>query len=263
MKSGRITITQDEAEVFDRAVRDKALAVVTLQSGGAWHSFKCRFMERDPNRRFFVLDYESRHEGELPPLELGQYVGISFRHSSRKVMFATIVEARGKYRRSDEQQVSAVRYRWPQGMTEMQRRSFYRTPVPAEMNILAHLWPGGIARRAAAQNETLRIVTGGLADLSCGGALVCVRDSATPPWCENETLGVELELDDGRPPAQLDAHYRGSRHDSQGRSCAAIQFVGTELSVDGRLILERLSRFIQRIHRQSPPERQRNYRRER
>ncbi len=260
MKAGKLTITQNEAEVFDRAVQSNALAVVTLQSDGGWQSFKSRFLERDPNRRFFVLDYEAQNGVEPPPLELGQYVGISFRHSSRKIMFATIVEARGRFRKSDERQTTAIRYSWPQGMTEMQRRSYYRTPVPAEMSVAAHLWPGGVMKRAAAQGETMQVLTGRLADLSCGGALVCVSADISLPWAENETLGVELDLDDGRPPAQLDAHYRGLRHDDQGRPCAAIQFVGMEMTVDGRLVLERLSRFVQRLHRSSPTGRSRNCR---
>ncbi len=249
MRPARLTVRQDETEIFDRAVRDGALAAVTLQEDGVWHSFKCRFLERDPNRRFFVLDYEPQHGETLPPVSLGQYVGVSFRHSSRKIMFASIVEARGKFRCGDNRQVNAVRYRWPQGITELQRRAFYRTPLPDSMSLLAHLWSGGVVKRAAADGETFRVTSGHVADISCGGALVRLRPDCEPAWNENETLGVEMELADGRPPVQLDAHFRGIRQDNQGKRCAAIQFVGLEVSVDGRLVLERLCRVVQRLHR--------------
>lgn len=248
MKPRRILTQQDAAVIFEEAVRDRALAVLTLQNGTDWQCFKSRFLECDPNRRFFVLDYQPVNNDTLPELGPGQYIGVSFRQHNRKILFATVVEARGHYL-FDRTSVPAVRYRWPEDLTELQRRAFYRTLVPENMTLLATLWPGGAAARTAVQAKTLQAVTGTLADVSCGGALVRLSELAPPAWTEDETLGVELHLADGRPPAVTNACFRGFRNDQLGQLNAAFQFIGLELNVDGRLVLQRLANCVQKLHR--------------
>jgi c-di-GMP-binding flagellar brake protein YcgR len=239
-------------EIFDQAVREHALVVVTVQEGDDWVTLKSRFLERDSSHHYFVLDYQAPDGGALPSLVPGQYVGISFRHKSRKIMFATVVEAKGKYVLDDKTTVAAVRYRWPQTMTELQRRAYFRTPVPASMTLLANLWLGGAAARAAAQNRTREIVTGQIVDLSCGGCLIRLGNGQPPAWEDNLTLGLELQLGDGRPPIVLNANARGVRQDAQGTFCVAAQFVGLEVTMDGRVVLQRLAASVQRFHRLAP-----------
>lgn len=242
----RRVVTPDEAmAIFDQAVREHALVVVTLQDGDEWQTFKSRFLERDPNHRFFVLDYQSTAQDNLPALTPGQYVGISFRYKSRKVMFSTVVEAKGRYVLDDKTTVSAIRYRWPQTLTELQRRAYFRTPIPPGSTVSTKLWDGGAGARSGNQAE----VPGELVDLSCGGCLVRLGDSQLPTWGDDATLGIELQLPDGKPPILLNAHFRGIRPDDTGANCAAVQFVGLELSVDGRVVLQRLASNIQKFHR--------------
>jgi c-di-GMP-binding flagellar brake protein YcgR len=251
MRHNKVVLTHNESEVFDRAVRERAIAVVTLQQDSKWATFKCRFLERDPSMQFFVLDYNDPNgDDSLPPLSLGQYVGVSFRHGSRKVMFSTVVEAKGKYILPDNTEIAAIRYRWPQALTELQRRVFHRALIPTSQTLLGHLWDGGMIRRASAQNGTLEIVNGELVDISCGGAMIRLHGNRQPNWGETATLGAELQLGDGRPPVRLDANFRGFRTDEQGRVCAAVQFVGLELTVDGREVLHRLASVVQRLNRE-------------
>jgi c-di-GMP-binding flagellar brake protein YcgR len=249
MKPRRVIAPRDAAEIFDRAVRDRALAVLSLQEGTDWISFKSRFLERDSHGRFFVLDHQQVGDEPLPDLSPGQYVGVSFRYKSRKVLFATVVEAKGHFVLDDQTTVPAVRFRWPETITELQRRAYYRTPVPEEMTIVANMWPGGITGREQAQSGTMKIITGHLADLSCGGAMVRVQNPAAFRCGEDEILGVELQLPDGKPPVLVDCRHRGLRQDEQGVSGVAVQFVGLEMAPDGRVVLERLSKCVQRLHR--------------
>ena len=249
MRPRRALSQQDTTTVFDEAVRERALAMLTLQAGDDWQSFKSRFLERDSNHQFFVLDYQAVNAAPLPHLAPGQCVGISFRSRSRKILFATAVQAKGHFLLDDRTSIPAVRYCWPDNLTELQRRSYYRTPIPAGMSLLATMWPGGTTARNAAQASTMQLVTGSLADISCGGALVLLNDLGAPSWPEEVTLGVELQLDDSKPPLRLDARYRGVRHAETGQLSAALQFIGLELSVDGRLVLEQLADCVQRLHR--------------
>jgi len=247
MRPRRYAARSSAAEIFDSAVAENALAVVSLQDGRGWTTFKCRFLERDPQQRFFVLDYEPTEEQPLPALSPGQYAGVSFRYRSRKILFASVVEAKGKYLRSNNSTVAAVRYRWPDTLTELQRRAYYRTPIPAGVQLTAHAWPGGVAARKSA-TDAPSAIQGALVDLSCGGGLI--RAPQTPPsWRENETVGLELHLADGRAPLVVDARFRGMRTDDNGHPCLAIQFLGLEVSLDGRVALQRLARCVQRFHR--------------
>ncbi len=251
MRPRRLLAHHDATEVFDHAVGERALAVVTVQQGTDWRTYKARFLERDPQGRFFVLDYQPEHNHELPPLSPGQYVGVSFRQRSRKVLFATVVEAKGHFVVDDSTSVPAVRFRWPDALTEMQRRAYFRTPVPPETELLGSLWSGGAGARQAAQANPLQIASGHVINLSCGGALLRLSSPNLPEWVEDETLGAQLQLPDDRPPIVVDVHFRGARQDETGRVCAAVQFVGLEVSLDGRTALQRISRAVQRLHRDS------------
>jgi c-di-GMP-binding flagellar brake protein YcgR len=249
MRPRRILTGEETALILDEAVRQSALAVLTVHEDSQWHMFKSRFLERDANRRFIVLDCQETHGTRPTALISGQYVGISFRYKSRKVMFATVVEARGRYLVDPKTSVPAVRYRWPESMTELQRRAYFRTPIPPEVRVLANLWPGGVSKRERTQNAALSITTGEALDLSCGGTLVRLNQIEAPPWTDSQTIGVELHLPDGQPPLLIDAYYRGTRHDAANHLCAAVQFVGLEFALDGRGLLQRLARCVQKFHR--------------
>jgi hypothetical protein len=156
MKPRQIVSPQEMTAVLDQAVRERALATLSLTCANEWICYKSRFLERDPNRRFFVLDWGV--EGGEPKIELGQYVGISFRYRSRKVMFSTVLEARGRFMAETDTPTPAARYRWPESLTEIQRRAYYRTPIPAGVGLLASMWAGGRTRRTAAQKAALGVV---------------------------------------------------------------------------------------------------------
>lgn len=253
MRPRHLIVPQETREIFDAVVAAQALAVVSIQDQGEWRSFKARFLERDPRDRFFVLEYEPNGEEPLPQVVPGQYAGINFRHRSRKILLATVVEARGKFVFEDNRSVAAIRLRWPQSMTELQRRAYDRTPIPEGERVLASFWLGGQSARSSAQNATLNIVQGSVLDISCGGALIRAQIPTIPTWEDNATLGVDIQLPDGRSPISLDARYRGARHDEEGHVAIALQFIGLELSLDGRVVLQRLSRMIQRYNRMARP----------
>jgi len=245
MKARRSMTPAEAGAIFDRAVAERALAVLTLPQGNGWATLKSRFLERDRNGRFFVLDYVSPDGSELPVLCPGQYVGVSFRQSSRKILFATVVEARGHFVLDEQSSIPAIRYRWPQSLTELQRRAYYRTPVPPDMTLPVVLWPGGVTARPASTQTTVGV----LADISCGGALVHLHQAAPPTWGPDDLLGAELHLPDGRPPITVDARYRGTRADPSRLLAVAVQFLGLEMTNEGRHTLQRLAGCVQRLHR--------------
>jgi len=249
MKPRRILTLEESTAVIEQAVQQNALAVLTVHEADRWHVFKSRFLEHNSARGFVVLDYQPTHGITPPPLVCGQYAGVSFRHKSRKIMFATVVQARGRYLLDGKTSIPAVRYRWPEMLTELQRRAYYRTPVPPQMRIVANVWPGGAAARAPTQRAPLSVRSGEALDLSCGGTLIRLGQLEAPGWSENQTLGIELHLPDGQPPLVLDAYFRGTRYDQHNNLCAAIQFVGLELSPDGRNLLQRLAKCVQKLHR--------------
>lgn len=249
MRPRRILTREETVEILEQAAAENALCVLTTHDGAQWHTFKSRMLERDPGRKFVVLDYRETHGKTPPPVAPGQYVGISFRSRNRKVMFASVVEARGRYHIEGQESVPAVRYRWPETLTELQRRAYYRTPVPPQAAFAVSLWAGGVIARAQAQSEPLASFSGRAADLSCGGMFVRLSGARTPDWHIDQTLGAELHVPDGRAPVLLDAYFRGIRCESDGRLGVAIQFVGLELSDEGRAVLQRIAHCVQKMHR--------------
>lgn len=249
MNPRRILTPHEAAEIIDHAVREQALAVLTLQTGAEWCSFKSKFLERDPQRRFIVLDYQETHGRTPPPLTPGQYVGLSFRHKSRKIMCATVIEAKGRYVPDGGQSTAAIRYRWPDTLNELQRRAYYRTLIPAGTHVAASVWLGGVGARSEATRAAGASFQGHALDISCGGTLLELGGAATPSWEDDKTVGVELHLPDGRPPLVVDAYFRGVRSGPANTAQVALQFVGLELSSDGRAVLQRIARCVQKFHR--------------
>ncbi len=259
MRPQRLLTTFNAAELFSHAVAERALAVLTIRDDQGWQTFKARFLERDARQRYFVLDYLAIDAALLPPLSPGQVVGVSFRQKSRKFLFATLVEAKGHFVLDDRTTVPAIRFRWPEHIDELQRRAYYRTPVPDDLTLLASLWPGGLAARTAAQRDSLQIITGDLADLSCGGALVRLHQAQPPTWADGQTLGAEFQLPDGQPPLIVDVRYRGARPVGRETLSAAVQFVGLELAPDGRRVLQRLAQAVHRLLRSTVNARRRAF----
>lgn len=251
MKTRRTLAARDSREIFDYAVRERALAVVSIHDEGVWDSFKVRFLERDPRGEFFVLDHQSNQGAALPEMLPGRFAGVSFRYRSRKVLFSTMVQARGHFVLDKETSVPAIRYRWPDSVTELQRRSYYRTPIPDSQVLTANIWPHSVTTPGAPAPIRDAEMTGQLLDISCGGTFIRLNQAETPTWVENATIGLELHLGDNRPPLKVDARYRGARPDSFGQLGIAVQFIGLELTVEGRLSLQRLANNVQRFHRQA------------
>lgn len=250
MKTRRTLAQEDTVEMFDIAVRDRALAVLSVHEDDQWVTFKSRFLERDPRRQFFVLDCQSFDGQQLPDLLPGRYVGVSFRYRSRKVLFSTAVQARGHFVVDPATSIPAVRYRWPESLTELQRRAYYRTPVPESQILLGSFNPSSQSQRPEGQDAS-EFVTGQILDISCGGAFVRLNRADCPDWAENRTLSAELHLGDNRGAIRADVRYRGFRRDNFGQVGIAVQFVGLEMTVEGRLILQRLASCVQRFHRLS------------
>jgi c-di-GMP-binding flagellar brake protein YcgR len=251
MKPRHVVTPQAASEIFDRAVGERALAVLTIQDGADWQTFKSRFLERDAKGRFFVLDYQSIDDDPLPAVAPGQYIGVSFRQKGHKLLFSTIVEAKGHFVLEDDTSVPAIRYRWPDSLTEMQRRAYFRTLVPEGTHLLVKLWAGGVSAHTGARSVPLQVYSGNLADLSCGGTLIHLHADNPPEWADEQTIGMEIQLPDGRNPILIDGRYRGVRTDDPATLCAAVQFVGLEMSAGGRTALQRLANSVQRLHRMS------------
>lgn len=249
MKPRRVLTPQAAGNIFDHAVEERALAVLTLQDGAGWQTFKSRFLERDARGRFFVLDYQQVDDQPLPAVSPGLYVGVSFRQKGHKLLFATIVEAKGHFVLDGNTNVPAVRYRWPDNLTELQRRAYFRTPVPSGTHLPARLWSGGVTARTTARSTPLQICVGNLADLSCGGALIQLQLPTPPDWLDGQTLGLEIQLPDGSRPILIDGRYRGVRTDNSETLSAAVQFIGLEMTAQGRSALQRLAHSVQRLNR--------------
>lgn len=249
MRPRHVVTPRAASEIFDRAVEERALAVLTLQDGADWQTFKSRFLERDARGRFFVLDYEPADDEPLPVVAPGQYVGVAFRQKGHKLLFSTVVEAKGHFVLDDDTSVPAVRYRWPDSLTEMQRRAYFRTPVPEGTHLFAKLWSGGVSAHTGARTAPLQVFSGNLADLSCGGTLISLHATTPPDWPDEQTIGLEIQLPDGRAPILVDGRYRGVRTEDSGVCSAAVQFVGLEMTPEGHTALQRLANSVQRLHR--------------
>jgi c-di-GMP-binding flagellar brake protein YcgR len=173
---------------FDTAIAKNALAVVSVKKDDGWKVIKSRLLERDSACSCFVLDYQNVNDRPWVQLYKNDQVGISFRSQSKKVLFPSAVKAVGNFR-CNSGPIPAVSYCWPQRAMCLSRRSYYATEIPDDIEMAVKIYN--------AQQQL--VISGFLADLSCGGALIRCTSFDPQVSLDSANLHAEIQVSEYEP----------------------------------------------------------------
>jgi c-di-GMP-binding flagellar brake protein YcgR len=245
--------------VLEPARRDRALdeatsrnvgVVLSMRGGEEWSVFKSRFLGADDSHNHLVVEYPPAPVGtRRPDVQLGENIGVAFRRGHKKCVFTAVVMARGEYALNGQTRVESLTLSWPDSVQELQRRAYYRVPVPRTRNVSVLVFRGGTSQRKKARSAHWPKCTARLSDLSAGGMRVVLPPGKKLPLNCGDAVGLEFQPEVSGPMFLIDAVLRHVAPTADESLALGLQFVGLEASVDGRKTLQQLLRVVSQYQR--------------
>jgi len=235
---------QEKDSLLLEAVSSRLPLQLSCLLPNGWEIMKSRFLATESESEHILLDYPTPADYPCPGLEPEQNIGVSFRLGHRKYVFTTSVTGALEQRKSRGKTRWALRIRWPETMQELQRRLYYRAPVPDRIHIPVDIWDQPAMTDQALPSGMTR---GRMLDLSAGGVGLSLADEAAQNWRENEHLVCRFSPQPGGVPLEIKARFRHRESLGPGRSRVGLQFVGLETSPDGKATLQRLNEMTRRL----------------
>ncbi|MCG3138515.1 MAG: Flagellar brake protein YcgR [Phycisphaerae bacterium] len=219
--------------------------VLSHRLDAGWVTYKSQFLQADSAGHFLIITQPLAEPGQAPPeLVPGDKIGISFRRGHKKCMCSVEVERLLTFDAGESVMIPALQIPWPIKLQEMQRRVYYRAQVPSGRRIEVHLWDGCINDLSPADLKNRPHHIGLLMDLSAGGCRVIFDVSRDPCLEVGDTVAIQFQPDPRTTPIALEAMYRHSEPLPQSKLALGFQFVGLELTPEGRRLLQNLSRVV-------------------
>lgn len=207
-----------QANVLADAIEDLRPALATWRQGDRWAAYETRFVNVDYSAGELTLQYDASEQG-VPELSDGQEVCVSFRRGRRRCAFDTVVLGRGRAPVGDAETVSTIRLKYPRELCELQRRTYYRQKVPANVVVPVSL---SIASDGATRAADAR---GNLLDISPDGMSVRVTEGSGTSFDVDCLADCTLHVQDGPRPIRVRARVCSRTNTPDGRVRLGLQFV--------------------------------------
>ena len=225
---------QKKNDYLSTAIEKRIPLVLSIKTEDGWRTYKSQFLRAGQDDRYLVLKYPTATDHPVPEIVPGQNVGVSFRRGHKKCMFNTITHERCHCAIDDKLVVPAFKLIAPTKMFELQRRMFYRTPVPQDHAIDVEVWrqsDSSIAARKA----------GHAVDLSAGGVSLEIDAADSPRWKTNTPLRCIIRPTWAPERAvEATAQFRHIETSDPSRVRHRQQYAGLEATETGRNTLQNI-----------------------
>ncbi len=236
-------------QILIEASERRTPIVLSRKEASGWRTFKSRLLGAEPIAQRLIVEYPVGHAGDkAPDIHRGESVGVAFRKGHKKCMFASVVDGKKRFQIDDANRVGALLLRWPTDLQQLQRRVYYRAPVPHDRAIKVTFWRGGVTHESRAGSAEIPIHAGWLMNLSAGGMAVVASSDKCGLLTPGDTVGCRFEPTSGSTLA-LDAALRHAEPGESGLTRLGFQFIGLELSDQGRAALRVLAHVVSRFQR--------------
>jgi len=238
-------------DILQAVIGQRVPAIMSYLSDGKWHVAKVRLTGLGANR----LDAEISPSQKPHPVNIciEQPVGVSLKYGYGKLIFETSVLALGPS--ADLASGGAISLAVPNQVGMVQRRNYFRVPVPQTLKVTVCLWHRcrisrlGYSQGLSCENrrqDPNRYWQGRLVDISAGGAQIVVDVAQQPDFRKGQFICLRFTPMPYEMPLMFDAQIRNILPTADGKSiCIGLQIVGLEASAEGRRILERLCNVVE------------------
>jgi c-di-GMP-binding flagellar brake protein YcgR len=232
---------ESSLDLLRHAISKRAAAVISLPLGSSFRHFKTRFLAETDSA--FLIQSVPAEAGVLEKLIADNAsVGFAFRSEGNKVIFTSILCARGG------EPADALPVKYPREVHVIQRRTSYRVTVAEDSQVEVRVWripDHAILRdRPSAAFE----IGAQLVDLSVGGLGLNLQTTGEPALAMDQRLRVLLHFGDDE--ALLDARVRHTHDLADKTQRVGAQFKKLENDLEGRQTQSKLSVIVAHLQRQ-------------
>lgn len=174
-------------------------------------------------------------------LHINQPVGISFQTEHQKYIFDSMVVGVDSSTGDGVKISLAI----PDRLEKMPRRSYERQPVPSSLNVNVLFWHRGYVDNAASPPAE-NYWQGKLVNLSANGAQISTPLSLADCFKVGQLVGLQFTPMFYQKPVLVEGqliHIQSKEEETTLN--LGIEFLGLEISIDGRNILHRLMDIVQ------------------
>ncbi len=235
-------------EYLLEAISAHVPATVSCQLADGWATLKSRMLGLGGTGRQIVIEYPMPGANTPPEIVEGQNIGVSFRRGHKKYVFNTMVAARCRFA-VDGAETEAIRLAHPLIMFELQRRVFFRAPVPAHLSVPIEVWRTTESDPNGTQSKRW---TGKMVDISAGGVSVSLPTEADPDWPADAAVECAFSIEPETPALTISGRLKHVGRTENARVRLGVHFVGLEATAEGRETLGHVLRLIRRLQRATP-----------
>lgn len=232
--------------ILETAVTERIPAVMSYLSRGKWHIAKVIPAEIGATR--LAVELAPRRKPHPINIRCEQPVGLSLKHRSGKVVFESAVM--GLEPSQDPMGRGRIVLKLPDHAELVERRSYFRVDVPADMNVKVVLWSHRQEQANARSQQNSAYIAGHLVDISAGGAQIAITNADKSVARRGQFVGVRFTPMPFEQPLMFDCQIRNVLPTADGqKACLGVQIVGLESSSQGRRTLERLCDIVEKYYK--------------
>jgi hypothetical protein len=231
---------QKAIEALSEAIGQKATARMCHMAGGKWIRNDVTLHELADSG--IVVQTIEGNTSHLASLQVHQPVGISFQINHEKFIFDSVIIG---FESTLAVNGGRILIEIPEVIEKMPRRSYERQSVPVNLNVQALFWHRGYSDNTTCV-PTESYWQGQLMNLSAGGCQIAVPLTMSECFRPNQLIGLQFTPMFYQKPILVEAqiiHLRPER--TEGKVALGAEFLGLEVSIDGRTILHRLTEVVE------------------
>ncbi|HSV27368.1 MAG TPA: PilZ domain-containing protein [Sedimentisphaerales bacterium] len=231
-------------EAMEAAIREQAYAIMTHLSRGKWHMTKAALRSAANDKlNIEIIPHERPHPVNI---HVDQPVGMSLKLGYNKYIFDTVVLGFEPSVKSAGG--GTVILAMPDRADKLQRRSFFRVPVPMCFNVKTLFWHRGY-RDGANDVPFENYWQAKLVDISAGGMQIAVESSLATNFRIGQLVGLQFTPMPYEKPILLEAQIRHTAPTADGSQLyMGLQIIGLEASPEGREVLAQLCGIVEQYH---------------
>lgn len=224
-----------------QAVQEQSRVVITHREVDGWRTHKAQLVSGEKITGSIVARVTWADDEPWDWPESGVEIGVTFRAGHKKCMFSTRA-----FPMAGEPGQRLLRIEWPNTIQQLQRRAYQRATPPETSIIPVRFWQAKSNDRGNTTDRS-SMRHGQLVDMSAGGMRIKTAD-LDHVELEGDYRCV-LTPDSGATPLVFDARLRHRESTNHGRAALGFQFIGLEVTPEGRKTLTRIARLVNHFQR--------------
>lgn len=231
-------------DILSHAVGLRLDVKVCRMCNGKWTQNTIKLLNLSEKELICEVSESNKHH--LERLQINQPVGISLHLEHNKYIFDTTVTAINM-----EGPVGTLRLDIPEQLEKMPRRAYERQPVPADIHVNVLFWHRGYADMSLPTPKE-NYWQGRLTNLSAGGAQVAIELAQQENFQKNQLIGLQFTPMYYQKPVLVEGqviHIQPSA--SESILYLGIEFLGLEVTTEGRDTLHRLMDIVEEYAKQN------------